>query len=249
MKRNKKNKNGICVFCGARGKVTDDHIPPRNLFVGFPDEGLIKVPGCDSCNEGNSMDDEYFRAFLIPQEDIASHPQAQKLNRIVREKFDASERKGLERRMYSQLHTKDFYTPAGIYLGPKDLIYPEYSRIDASLKKILKGLFFYLMKTPFPSGRYNLAVVDRNQIAELQRILNMDLSFWVNELAERPSNNIYGIFSYKCAVNTNPPPMISAWLLTFFGKREFLGLTYPKSLGNEIMLIDSDPDDVALVNL
>ncbi len=124
MAKQKKDENGVCVFCGVQDKVKEDHVPPKNLFVGFPDEELIKVPGCKSCNEGSSKDDEYFRAFLIPQEDIASHPQAQKLNRIVREKFDASELKGLESRMYSQLHAKDVYTPAGIYLGQKNLIVP-----------------------------------------------------------------------------------------------------------------------------
>ncbi len=249
MAKRKKDENGICVFCGAKGKVTKDHVPPKNLFVGFPDEGLIKVPGCKSCNEGSSKDDEYFYAFLIPQDAIASHPQAQKLNRIVREKFDASERKGLEIRMYSQLHSKEIYTPAGIYLGQKDLIYPEYNRIDASLKKILKGLFFHLMKTPFPSDRFHIAIVDKSQICELQGILKMDLDFWVKELGRFPSYDIYGVFSYQCAVSTNAPPMISAWLLTFLGKREFFGITYPKKLGSEVKLIDSDPNEIAQIEL
>ena len=136
MAKNKKRKKGICAFCGIEGEITDDHVPPKNLFEGFPDNELIKVPACKKCNGGSSKDDEYFRAFLIPQDEIASNSQAQKLNKIVRVKFDANKRKGLEYRMYSQLHSKDIYTPAGIYIGQKDLIYPEYDRIDGSLKKI-----------------------------------------------------------------------------------------------------------------
>lgn len=249
MAKRKKDKNGVCVFCGTEGNMTEDHIPPKNLFVGFPDEGLIKVPSCNLCNEGSSKDDEYFRAFLIPQEDIASHSQAQKLNRIVREKFDSSKRKGLEKRMYSQLHTKDVYTPAGIYLGQRNLIYPEYQRIDFTLKKILKGLFFNLIKRPFPSGLFHIAVVEKSQIAELERLLNLDLEFWIKELAKYPPNDIYDVFSYRCAVSSNPPPLISAWFLTFFGKREFFGLTYPKTLGSEIKLIDRDPNEIVLIAL
>src|SRR5258708_23868875 len=156
-----KHKNGICVFCGAEGKVTVDHVPPQNLFVGFPDAGLIKVPSCDPCNNSSSKDDEYFRAFLIPQDAVVSHPQAKILNQRVREKFDRSDYKGLEMRMNSQLHAKHVFTPAGIYLGQRDLIYPEYSRIDGTLKKILKGLFFHKMNIPFPSGLFHAAVVDR----------------------------------------------------------------------------------------
>ncbi len=249
MAKQKKDNNGICVFCGTEGEVTEDHIPPKNLFVGFPDNGLIKVPSCYKCNNQSKLDDEYFRAFLIPQEDISSHPQAQKLNKLVREKFDANERKGLEMRMYSQLHKKDIYTPAGIYLGKKDLIYPEYHRIDDSLKKIVKGLFFHVTKTLFRSGLFHIAVVDKSQIHELERILSIELNSWVKEMDELPLNDVYGIFSYKWAVNINPPPCISIWLLSFFGKREFFGITYPKRIGSEIKLINSNPDEIAQVTL
>ena len=247
MAKQKKDNSGICVFCGTECKVTEDHIPPKNLFVGFPDNELIKVPSCYKCNNKSKLDDEYFRAFLIPQEDIYSHPQAQKLNKLVREKFDANKRKGLEMRMYSQLHKKNIYTPAGIYLGKKDLIYPEYDRVDAILKKILKGLFFHLMKKPFPSSLFHVAVVDKSQVGELQRVLNIDLNFWIKQLSKYPSNDIYDVFSFKCAVSTNPPPLISAWFLTFFGKREFFGITYPKEIANEVKLIDSDPDEIAQI--
>lgn len=247
MVNQKKNKNGICVFCGVEGKVTDDHVPPKNLFKGFPDNELIKVPSCLSCNNNSSKDDEYFRAFIIPQEDIASHPQAQKLNKIVRKKFDESEKKGLEIRMTSQLYTKDIFTPTGIYLGERNLIYPEYSRIDSTLKKIIKGLFFHLMKKPFPSEIFHIAVVDKNQIEELQRILTIDLNSLLAELDESPINDIHRVFSFKCVDKTNTLPKCSVWLLTFFEKRQFFGLTYPKKLGPEVNLIDFDPNDIALI--
>lgn len=240
MAKLKKNENGICVFCGVEGKVTKDHIPPKNLFVGFPDSGLIKVPSCEVCNNQSKLDDEYFRAFLIPQEDVISHPQVQKLNRIVREKFVSNKRKGLEKRMYSQIHTKNLYTPVGIYLGEKKLIYGEYSRIDASLKKILKGLFFLETEKIFPSGFFNLVVVDKRQIHIIENILKIELNSIVGELNEFPLNDIYDIFSYKWNVKES----ITVWLLTFFGKREFFGITYPKSLGGEIKLIDSDPNEI-----
>ncbi|SRR6266404_2332420 len=189
MSRRRKNKDGICVFCGANGEMTEDHVPPKNLFRGFSDDGLIRVPACDVCNKGSKLDDEYFRSFLIPQDAVASHPQAQKLNKHVRDTFDASERKGLEIRMYSQRHTKNVFTPAGIYLGKRDLIYPEYSRIDGSLKKMVKGLFFHLMKTPLPSGLFHIAVVNKSQIGELQKILSLDLNYWLEELDKFPVND------------------------------------------------------------
>lgn len=247
MAKLKRNKNGICVFCGIEGMVTKDHIPPKNLFVGFPDNSLIKVPSCEACNNQSKLDDEYFRAFLIPQNDIISHPQVQQLNRIVREKFDSSNRKGLEMRMYSQLHSKNLYTPAGIYLGEKKLIYGEYSRIDTILKKILKGLFFHVTEEIFPSGFFNLAVVDKRQINDIERILNIELSSLVEELKNFPFYDIYDIFSYKWGLKDDSEELLTVWLLTFFGKREFFGITYPKNLGSEINLIDSDPNEIAQI--
>ena len=255
MAKRKKYKKGICVFCKIDGDVTDDHIPPKYLFKGYPDNELIKVPACEKCNGGSKLDDEYFVAFLIAQEDVASNTQAQKLNRKLREKFDTTDLKGLEYRMYSQLHSKDLYTPAGIYLGRRGFIYPQYNRIDGSLKKIIKGLFFHLMKTPFPSKKFHLAVVDITQVDDLQRHINIDLNFWMKELAKRPilpeyqNNAIYDTFSFKCAVSVNTLPVISVWLLNFFGKRQFFGITYPKIIGNEIELIDADPDEIACIRL
>ena len=243
MVKRRKKEDGTCVFCGAVGEVTDDHVPPKNLFIGIPDDELIKVPSCWPCNTGTSKDDEYFRVFLIPQDAVASHPQAQKLNKRVREKFDETDHKGLEKRMYSQLHAKEVYTPAGIYLGRRDLIYPEYSRIDGTLKKILKGLFFHVMETPFPSGMFHAAVVDKSQIPELQQKLQLDLSFWLEGLDRGPLHDIRDVFSFKWAGSLGPRPPISVWLLTFFGKREFFGITYPRTLCNEIKLLDADPSE------
>lgn len=247
MSKRNKDKTGICAFCGAEGKMTKDHVPLRNLFAGFSDDGLIKVPSCNKCNGETKLDDEYFRAFLIPQDDIATHHQAKKLNEIVRKKFDESESKGLEMRMNSQLHIKELYTPAGIYLGKRELIYPEYPRIDRILKKILKGLYFHLIKRPFPSGFFHIAVVERSQIINLQTVLKINLDFWVDELTRYPINNIYDVFSYKCAASANSS--ISAWSLTFFEKREFFGITYPMAFGNEIKLTDSDPNEAVVLSI
>lgn len=244
MRRRKRNNIGVCAFCGIKGEVTEDHIPPKNLFIGCPDSGLIKVPSCDPCNNRSKLDDEYFRLFLIPQQEIALHPQAQKLNNKVRKKFDDNPRKGLEIRMYSQLHTKDFYTPAGIYLGKKDLIYPEYSRIEASLKKIIKGLYFHLVQRPFPFGLCNTAVIDIRQIHDLQKVLRLDLDQCVKALAKYPTVDIYDVFSYKYVVSVDTQPAITAWILTFFEKRKFFGVTYPKGIGNEVTLLDADPNEI-----
>jgi tripartite-type tricarboxylate transporter receptor subunit TctC len=37
---------------------------------------VVKIPSCRSCNEGASMDDEYFKTIMVLKEGAGSHPKA-----------------------------------------------------------------------------------------------------------------------------------------------------------------------------
>ena len=68
---------GICLYCGAGGELTDDHVPPKNLFP-KPRMGLVEVRACMPCNRGASKDDEYFRQCLVLAEQTRGHLEATK---------------------------------------------------------------------------------------------------------------------------------------------------------------------------
>lgn len=243
MTKTKKAKEGICAFCGSFGKVTRDHIPPQNLFLGYSDEGLIKVPGCDDCNQGSKLDDEYFRAFLVRQETVLDHPQAKKLKQHTQQKSDASPRKGLEVRMFQQLHPVRVLTPQGIDLGFQQAIYPEYSRIHSVLKKVVKGLFYTDTGRVLPPNYY-VAVFDTKQVEEFQRWLKVDLGYWINALSNQAWTDIYSIFAYRSFyAEKSKMPTISACHLRFFESRQFFGITYPSAIAREFELLDPIPGD------
>jgi 5-methylcytosine-specific restriction endonuclease McrA len=61
--RKRKNKIGYCTYCGECRALTRDHVPPRSLFSGRPDD-LITVPSCYFCNRGASKHDEYFNLVV-----------------------------------------------------------------------------------------------------------------------------------------------------------------------------------------
>jgi hypothetical protein len=67
-------QKGLCVYCGQRDAVTDDHVPPKSLF-GKPRPTLVTVPSCLQCNAGASKDDEYFRTMIAFRHDL-DHPDA-----------------------------------------------------------------------------------------------------------------------------------------------------------------------------
>ena len=50
-----------CFLCGANGKLTRDHIPPKCLFPKPRPANLFTLPCCLSCNNAASKDDEYLR--------------------------------------------------------------------------------------------------------------------------------------------------------------------------------------------
>lgn len=61
--REAKRHQAHCAYCGAP-KVSDDHVPPQNLFSGDK-SNLITVPACHEHNGGRSDLDEKFRDYIM----------------------------------------------------------------------------------------------------------------------------------------------------------------------------------------
>src|SRR5437773_2071471 len=59
--RRSRQRMGECVYCGAIGPITDDHVPPRSFFPATAPKNLITVPSCPTCNQEFGMDDDYAR--------------------------------------------------------------------------------------------------------------------------------------------------------------------------------------------
>ena len=74
--RNRRRKVGECAYCGETRPLTDDHVPPKNLFAPPRPPDLITVPSCNQCHDPMSKDDEYFRLALANRADVAEHPDA-----------------------------------------------------------------------------------------------------------------------------------------------------------------------------
>jgi 5-methylcytosine-specific restriction endonuclease McrA len=73
-------KQKSCAYCHATDDLTDDHIPPQNLFPKPRPSNLnlITVPACRKCNGSASKDDEYFRYCLCMCEKVGRDEQAAK---------------------------------------------------------------------------------------------------------------------------------------------------------------------------
>jgi hypothetical protein len=58
-----KQRRAHCAYCGAP-KVSDDHVPPRNLFS-VDKTNLLTVPACHEHNGKRSELDEKFRNYVM----------------------------------------------------------------------------------------------------------------------------------------------------------------------------------------
>lgn len=52
-----------CIYCD-RLADSRDHVPPKLLFTRPYPTDLVTVPSCHRCNQGASLDEEYFRILL-----------------------------------------------------------------------------------------------------------------------------------------------------------------------------------------
>jgi len=221
----KKRKNGICVYCGRQGRVTDHHIPPKNLFSEDDRTNLIKVPSCESCNNQASKDDEYFRLVLTLREDVRNHPDVKavlpiamrSLRRPEASIFRANFIKGLKR-----IHPT---TPSGLILPVRGAYTLDLMRIERVLQRLTKGLFFHLKGYRLPND-YSVSIF----APFTMRNLAWETVQWFAENVLEPLGKQTGIvvgrkvFLYKFLF-TDSDPSSSIWLYLFYERVVFFALT------------------------
>jgi hypothetical protein len=140
--RRKQRKNeALCIYCGAPS-ATRDHVPPRLLLEKPYPADLDTVPSCRFCNEGWSLDEQY---FLILLSQIGTTPALlAKLEdgAVVDRALARAPR--LDQRIVSSLKAED---DGIVYVAP------ERQRMHRVITKIAHGL--YVLRygvNPGPAG-------------------------------------------------------------------------------------------------
>ena len=72
----RKERVGICVYCGIAGPVTSDHIPPKCLFPPGARLNLMTVAACPACHGSFKLDDECFRIVLSIRPNLPYGPES-----------------------------------------------------------------------------------------------------------------------------------------------------------------------------
>jgi hypothetical protein len=223
MKR-KKRRYGLCAYCGENKEITDDHIPPKNLFSKPRPSNLITVPSCLDCNRGMSKDDEYFRLNLVLRENVPQSPEGEQLFQSILRGFFRPESKRFKNELFSRIGETELIIEPNIYIGKSPAYDVDLNRLTNVTNRIIKGLFFYETKERV-SDEYEVKsfAVSGFQPSAYEKVKKI-----IDILICRPAKYIgkKEIFTYW-HFQAEDNPSITVWLLLFFKTTSFLGFTIP----------------------
>jgi hypothetical protein len=245
MGKKKRPKTGQCVYCGKIRPITEDHVPPKNIFAKPRPNNLVKVPSCHECHSENkqiSKDDEYFRLALTLREDTAKHPDVEQILPVVLRSLSRPDKIGFARSLSKRVKHVNVVTKGGLYLGRKLAFGVSLDRLDNVAIRITKGIFYHEKKCRLPD-EYDAVAFSESGLEDLAEDTRQELQKNVLNPLMLNEPKIIGqqVFSYRVAYSENDPN-ISAWLLVFYERVTFLCLTLPKA---RIMANQGMQDDAA----
>jgi hypothetical protein len=212
-----------CFWCGAENPDDRDHVFPQSLFAAPRPSTLISVPACQGHNRLFSMDEEYFRDFVVGSS--YGHPEARRLwNTTIRRSL---RRKPSYRAMLAgQIRRLEIKTPGGVSLGVVDALLGDVGRIRNVLRKMTRGLYYHLYSEPL--GPIALTV---DQI-RFDRPLPPAAEAIVRGL---PPRSEVGHVKYQFARTPDEPGGV-AGLIIFFDRVRFIVVGMPSANDDRIDL-------------
>jgi hypothetical protein len=219
-------KTGECIYCGKLGALTADHIPPKNLFPRPRPSNLITVPSCHKCNKGFELDDEYFRFAVTTGIDGAAFPRELALSIEAINKLKDTKKIRFAQKMLASRTRESVYTPAGIYLGEAWALNIDAARVEKVVSRVIRGLFYSHSEKRLPE--FKQIVIRSNwpgwnsgsnseDVAAWKEIFDALCSVQMRVISE-------GVFRYSYIMDDEVPSG-SAWWLSFYEHRNFLGVT------------------------
>ncbi len=219
---------GTCAFCGITGHVTDDHIPPQSLFPSSKPSELLFVPGCSTCNQGWTKDDEFFKTVVTLSEHSDNSSNANAARASSLRALNRPNAKGFSKMLLSKTFHANVFTPGGVFVERRMGINVDKERIDRVVSKIVRGLFYKY------SGRllgmdYDVSV-DTNETlerADPETFRDMQEQLIDPLSACQEFSAASGDFKFRYNIPTSTINA-SVWALVFYSRLPFLCVTGPK---------------------
>jgi len=230
----------LCIYCGLAQANTADHVPPKCLFTEPRPPNLYTVPSCSICNEGFSRDDEYFRTAMAFRWDVSDHPAASTI--IAKALRSTAQSRGFRRLFTRTLEEAPIVTHSGLYVEDGARFEADMPRINRVLERVVRGLYFKKIGTPLPLSHRVFTMADEMLEQTNNRLRTDILRAWAPHTQQEPEvfGNEAFLFFWRADTATNQ----SCWLLVFFSRVIFYGITIPP--GSSPLLSSPSPDPTAI---
>jgi hypothetical protein len=216
-----KSKKGICAICGVEGMVTDDHVPPRNIFPKpRPNNvNLITVPTCSKCNGGSSRDDEEFKLYISLKSGMEA-PHCRKLHESTRRTIQHNS--SLKKRLING--STKFFLPNPKTGEHEPVVLQKFDPkpILRVSEKIIRGLYFKHFDRPLlENAKCNIWLSDMLNDESRKVVLGLIEDMKISGKIVSIGTNKEFAYLYsgtECEYST-------AWLLMFNEQTYIFGLT------------------------
>lgn len=222
-KRKGRQAEGVCIYCGAEGPITRDHVPPKNLFGKPLPPEILKVPSCLRCNNRASKDDEYFRSRFAFRKDIKDHEIVKQIRPVVIRSFERKEQAGFARGFLGILRPVEFPGPPGP--EPAGLTYDvELYRLYRVVSRVTHGYHWDQTGQQIDLSACYVGVLGDQELEAAPPEFHdqMHKQFSTTTLTTIGNN----VFSFR-GVRDMDDRRITVWLMTFYERVTFLSATLP----------------------
>lgn len=198
-----------CAYCGERGELTRDHVPPQCLFGKPRPNDLITVPCCEPCNRDVSKDDEYFRIAITTGIDAAKFPKenadsVRAINNLAR---SASQR-------FARSLLQSYQSNPGRLRVDK-------TRVRIVLHRVVKGLFYHHTNVRLPGTvRFAMRWIGSSASIEQPGLQSFPVGLDGNLISIGQGVFRYGFWPFEA-----PDPFGTIWLMRFYDHRTFVCVT------------------------
>ena len=214
---------GPCVFCG-RPATSDDHIPPKTIFGDTEPSNLITVPACGGCNNGCSLDDEYFKQLCL-MSGIDGNRAADDVMASFFRSIGREQARGMRRGFYNRVSPLKVVSSTGSILGDVTGCRMEWQRIEPILERIVRGLFWKHTDRRLPEGygvEWKMMPQPMVNVGEVP--LDYLSTFRLMENCPVQSVGDGSVFQYRYMTNPTDPNMMT-FRLDVYRAVGFMGFT------------------------
>jgi len=212
------------VYCGATAELTDDHIPPRNLFPPPRPSTLITVRSCPRHNLDSSLDDEYFRVMLTLRADVSRNPAVQQVRSAVLRSLDRPTKHRFRDAFHGSFKRVLLYGPDGRPVVDQQTYSVSLDRLCWVVARTTAGLFSREIGRRLPTDQY---LVGANLTTEVEFERNPVLEWGRQKLLAASEVVIApGVYRYRYAT-LQFDPNCTVWWHTFYETVDFIAATMP----------------------